>query len=166
MSPEQVSDQEARDIRQVIALSESISCKINATPTDVACGWPLHASPWVYPLTVKECKSASEVIQRDDKWLHEPPIVKSIVAMTPPLPVTQHPAFSTPTASSSSSSSSPTPVTPSAQCCVCMDAPPTQAPLPCAHLCLCARCADSIMKSSARCPMCQTHMDKHIHVYT
>jgi len=41
------------------------------------------------------------------------------------------------------------------ECCVCMEANKTHILIPCAHLCVCENCANTIMTTTKECPVCR-----------
>jgi hypothetical protein len=48
------------------------------------------------------------------------------------------------------------------ECVVCLDAPSTVLTLPCAHLTLCAPCAQLVLQRAAECPMCRTPVETQV----
>lgn len=47
------------------------------------------------------------------------------------------------------------------ECCICMDAPATNSPIPCGHMCLCGDCATIVTK----CPLCTREFTDTIKIY-
>jgi hypothetical protein len=48
------------------------------------------------------------------------------------------------------------------ECVVCLDAPSAVLTLPCAHLTLCAPCAQGVLQRAAECPMCRTPVETQV----
>jgi hypothetical protein len=48
------------------------------------------------------------------------------------------------------------------ECVVCLDAPSAVLTLPCAHLTLCAPCAEGVLQRAAECPMCRTPVETQV----
>ena len=65
-------------------------------------------------------------------------------------------------AASSSQDATPAEAT---TCVVCIGEAATHALVPCGHRCLCEACADQIMRSRKRCPLCQTDVTMQLRIF-
>ena len=51
-------------------------------------------------------------------------------------------------------------------CCVCMAADKTHAFVPCGHKCVCSGCAQALMSSTRKCPMCNSPSTTTMQIYS
>ncbi|KAJ9452762.1 putative E3 ubiquitin-protein ligase LUL2 [Diplonema papillatum] len=49
-------------------------------------------------------------------------------------------------------------------CVICISEPRDTTIMPCRHMCLCAECADSLRKTSNKCPLCRTTISSLLHL--
>lgn len=53
----------------------------------------------------------------------------------------------------------------SSLCCVCMAKAKTHALLPCGHRCVCASCADAVVRRCQTCPICRSTVEQRVQIF-